>query len=413
MVEPSEATTTADLEILKAISECGRFVDRWVASGNDLIALGSLLKNRLHFLLHEIGEEGTVYTVFEVLNSRGLTVSWLDRLKSILMGIAYDLPKVDQTSLIKDLHVAWRDIYASIGLRQGLSTEALRFAATLAVKHLAPSRPLGEEESVEELRRHASSGAEQLRSVASWVLDVTRACDVVLANHRLNAVSRISQARLLATAIQLRTDFSDDERDAVLATWEKVTFRIYGMLRRDSRTRVGDYVRLAWRVVNEKPSSQKIREEIIQIGHGFPITDAVAALSDADCYEGWGTELRYFMFKYEQYLCQEQGMRFSKDQWDKIWMASPSDSIEHVLPQSVAPDHLMHRLGNLVLLSPNLNSSLKNKPPIDKVDAYVKTGLLVASEVASQIESNKRWGEIEINEREKSLLRWAEFEWAD
>jgi len=55
------------------------------------------------------------------LNSRGLDVSWLDRLKSILMGTAFELKNANVEGLIKDLHTVWRDIYRVIGLRQGLS----------------------------------------------------------------------------------------------------------------------------------------------------------------------------------------------------------------------------------------------------------------------------------------------------
>ena len=49
-----------------------------------------LLKSKLYFILHVIDDEGSVYTVFEVLNSRGLEVDWLDKCKSMLMGIAFE-----------------------------------------------------------------------------------------------------------------------------------------------------------------------------------------------------------------------------------------------------------------------------------------------------------------------------------
>lgn len=408
----SSAKTTSDREILAAIEDCRSFVDKWKASGNDLISLGALLKNRLYFLLHEINEEKTVYTVFEVLNSRGLTVSWLDRLKSILMGVAFELPKINRDGLIKELHVKWRDIYSVIGLRQGLSTEALRFAATLGAK-VAPSRPLGEEDAVSELKATALTGAKSIRKSADWMLDVTKACDSVVANHRLNAVTRISQARMLAVAINLRSDISDQDKRNILTRWEKVTFRIYGMLGNDARTRVGDYVRLAWRVVNDKLSVKEITAEISAIGANFPIRDAVDALRGENCYEGWETELRYFMFRYEEHLSKKKGMKFSNDQWQKIWMASPSDSIEHVLPKSKASEKQKHRIGNLVLLPPKLNSKLSNKDPKSKADDYVRTGLLVAGRVAALIKTKGGWTKDEIEAWEDELLNWAEAEWAD
>lgn len=404
------AKTIADREILKAIEDCQSFVADWKVNIATLPALAALLKNRLFFLLHEIEDEKSVYTVFEVLNSRGLDVSWLDRLKSILMGIAFELQNANQQGLIADLHTIWRDIYSVIGLRQGLSTEALRFAATLRVSD-APSRPLGEQDSVDILRSEATSG-KQIRDIANWLLRVTKACDAVTANPRINAVTRISQARLLATAINLRPDIAGKQREALLSRWEKVSFRIYGLLGNDARTRVGDYVRLAWRVVNENLSVEALNEAIGDIGEEFTIEAAIAAMRDANCYEGWENELRYFMYRYEEHLAKKQKLNFSNEQWEKIWMVSPAESIEHIWAKSRAPDKCKHRVGNLVLLPPRLNSKLQNDAPKDKASAYRKTGLLIAGEVADIIDVDG-WRTKSIEDREDVLLQWAATEWAD
>jgi len=409
--EPSaSAATIADREILRAIEDCRDFVAKWKSAGGTPSALAALLKNRLFFLLHEIEDEKSVYTVFEVLNSRGLDVSWFDRLKSILMGTAFELKKANQQGLIDDLHTIWRDIYCVIGLRQGLNTEALRFAATLHVAE-TPNRPLSEEDSVAELRSSALT-AKQIRERALWLLRVTQACDVVMANPRLNAVTRISQARLLAIAIYLREDIGDKDRSALLARWEKVSFRIYGMLGNDARTRVGDYIRLAWRVVNETLSVKQIHKAIGEIGEGFKIEDAVEVLRNSNCYEGWQSELRYFMFRYEEYLAREQKLNFSNEQWEKIWLVSPAESIEHIWANSKAPEKSKHRLGNLLLLPPKLNSTLQDDPPKDKTTAYRKTGLLIAGEVADTIDASG-WTAKSIEARETALLEWASTEWAD
>ena len=364
----SSAKTLADREILRAIEDCQAFVAKWMKNGGTLPALAALLKNRLFFLLHEIDDEKSVYTVFEVLNSRGLDVSWMDRLKSILMGTAFELKNVNQQGLIDELHTAWRDIYFVIGLRQGLNTEALRFAATLRVAD-SPSRPLSEQDSVGNLRSAAKS-AKQLRDVAHWLLQVTRACDAIRANRRLEAVTQISQARLLATAIHLRDDISEKHREELLARWEKVTFRIYGLLGNDARTRVGDYVRLAWRVINEDLSVDAISKGIGEIGKDFIIEDAIREMRGANCYEDWERELRYFMFRYEEHLAKEKNLKFRNEQWEKIWMVSPSESIEHIWASSKAPDKHRHRLGNLVLLPPKLNSTLQDDTPKNKAEAY-------------------------------------------
>ena len=273
------------------------------------------------------------------------------------------------------------------------------------------NRPLSERDAVAALRG-ATGNATKLRDVAAWLLHVTQACETVISNPRLNAVTRISQARLLATAIHLREDITPTERKQLLSRWEKVSFRIYGLLRKDARTGVGNYVRLAWLVVNKKLSVDAIDEAIVKIGEEFPIADGVDLLRNADCYDGWEAELRYFMFRYEEHLTRKQKLNFRNEQWEKIWMVSPSESIEHIWAQSKAPDKYRHRLGNLVLLPPKLNSTLQDKSAKYKAVHYRKTGLLIAGEVADIIDT-AGWKSSSIEESEERLIEWAAEEWGD
>lgn len=407
----SEARTLPDKELLKAMEECVTFVATWKQGERQLSELVKLLKNRLFFLLHEIREEKSVYTVFEVLNSRGIEVSWLDRFKSILMGAAFELEACNKEEVINELHQTWRDIYTCIGLRQGMSTEALKFAATLKTE-TPLGRPLGEKDAVAELRANATD-ANGIIAIAQWLLRVTRAYDRVIANARLNAVTSIAQARLLAVAINLRDDIETNQKTALLQRWEKVSFRTYGMLENDARNNIGDYVRLAWQVINEQLETSSIDEALRNIGSQFPISEAVDNLRNTDCYTKWKPELRYFMFRYEEHLSRERGFNFRNEQWERIWLVSPSDSIEHIYPQSNADENDRHRLGNLVLLPPGLNSTLGNSAPLHKVDAYRKTGLLIASEVADMILARNQWDTASIDARENTLLNWALMEWGD
>ena len=405
---PLNAKTLAEKELLKAIEECQEFVALWKSSGRNLADLATVILNRLYFIYHETSDEGTVYTVFEVLNSRGMAVSWFDRLKSILMGTAFDLERVDNNRLIKDLRVIWSEIYRTIGLRQGLNTEALRFTATLW--HTNQSyRPLSERISVDNLRQVAVN-AKSIKEVAHKILNVTKACDVVLSNNRQRAVTKIAQARLLAVAIHLREDLDGADKEKLLYLWEKVTFRIYGMLRNDARTGVGKFVGLAWSIVNEELSYEDIYSGIKNIGADYPIEKAVEAIKISNCYDGWQPELRYFMFRYEEHLVQKKyGKKISKLQWNKIWESSAMDSIEHIFPQSnQSKAKIMHRLGNLLVLPPELNSSLKDKPPRLKFDAYKISGILIARKVAE----NSRWTVKAVEKRESELLDWAAIEWA-
>ena len=247
--------------------------------------------------------------------------------------------------------------------------------------------------------------------ITKWVMKVAEAVEALSADRRKNAVSKIVHARLLATAINLRDDLDEQSKDRILRRWENVTFRIFGMMGYDSRTAVGDYVRLAWRVAQEGIDAEDIARAIDDIGERFPIEDAVKHLSEVDCYNGWQEELRYLLFRYEEHLAQADGRKSTNTQWNRIWQAVAAQSIEHIMPQSTGDEETVHRLGNLVLLPPGLNSQLGATAPKDKAAAYQKKagGMLIVQEVVPQL---PHWGEREIKAREKKIIAWAKQEWA-
>ena len=418
---PDEAETIADRNLLSAINECVSFVYGWVEADRTLLDLATLIKNQLMFILHETSDEKTVYTVFEVLNSRGIPVARLDRLKSILMGLAFTLEEdVTRQRLTDDLHKIWRDIYSIIGLRGGLDTEVLQFAATLWLEN-RPARPLGGEAAVDELRNVAGNSAQSIRDVAQWVLDVTKACDAVRANPRQNAVTGIAQARLLGVALNMGY-FSDEDTSELLAIWEKVSFRIYGLHDRDARTGVGDYCRIAWDIVNYDMAVKDIHERIRSIGSTYPIEVGIEHLRSGfpsrngrspNCYTDWTDQLRYLLFRYEEHLAKESGQSVDNNHWKLVWTENANLSIEHIRPQSEAPDDIKHTLGNLMLLPPKLNSKLSDRLPRKKADAYRKTGFHHAGEVADMLADSPRWSKTACRRRQQKILDWACVEYGD
>ena len=408
-INTNEARTLAGRQLLMAMDECESFVEDWQNQGNSLIELVGHMFNHLTFIFHEIDDERLVYSVFEVLNSRGLSVSWFDRLKSMLMSIVFEAETGDKVGLIDQVHNLWADLYEIVGLHMGMSTESLRFAATL-VNESELSRPLGEAQAAALLHQQAKGGPEYVLEVTNWLKAVTEAVDALHENQRVNAVTRIQQARLLATAINLHPCLSSPERESILKYWENVTFRIYGMFGKDARTAVGNYTRLAWRVANDNMTATEIIGELQDIGEDYPIYKAVSELRSVNCYEGWENELRYFFHRYEEHLAQEAGQKFENEHWNHIWAVSPSNSIEHITPQSSGVGY-MHWLGNLVLLPPGLNSKLGDRKPKLKAKAYRDTGMRIAQQAAKDVSNG--WSRKKARRREQMLLDWALNEWAD
>jgi Protein of unknown function DUF262/Protein of unknown function (DUF1524) len=402
--DPSVAKTIADKALLTAIKDCTKFVNGW----GDLIQLTGIIKNRLTFIFHEIDDEATVYTVFEVLNSRGLAVPWLDRLKSLLMGIAFEHGSGNKSEVIAELHEIWEGIYTTIGLQQGLSTEALRFAATLKSANQR-SKALGEEEAVESLAKQCGTDAARTIETSRWVLRVAQGVEEFLAaTHRSRAVTRIAHARLLAVTIGL-SKFSAAEKATLYATWEKISFRVFGLCHKDARTQVGEYVRLAWDCVNTEINATAAEGRLLKIGSDdreHSIDWAVENIKRTNCYEGWEEELRYLMYRYEE---DHAHGHITNEQWERIWEQSVAHSIEHIQPQSIAAPYV-HFLGNLMLLPPGLNSTLNDKAPAEKTAAYRATGLHSATEVAHTID-NLGWGAAQVEQREQRLLEWVRGTW--
>ena len=190
------------------------------------------------------------------------------------------------------------------------------------------------------------------------------------------------------------------------------------MFRKDARWAVGNYVRLAWSIIQDQLSVDEVHKRLKSIGGNYPVSEAVESLKKTNWYE-YREELRYFLHRYEEHLSKKEGQNFNNEQWFRIWASSTTSSIEHIRPQSWwtsrenEPDEgIMHGLGNLLLLPPRLNSKLKNKSASEKADDYIKTGLLIAREVANLI-SASGWTLETIKEREDKLLEWAIQEWAD
>ncbi|WRA44586.1 DUF262 domain-containing HNH endonuclease family protein [Helicobacter pylori] len=115
----------------------------------------------------------------------------------------------------------------------------------------------------------------------------------------------------------------------------------------------------------------------------------------------WGKALNYLLYEYELHHNPETTLNFD----------SSIESIEHILPQK--PDqgysakekswaknpHIVHALGNLLLIPKNANSSLSNKPFEEKRKAYLK-GSYSEKEVAK----NASFGITEIQQRSEKLL---------
>jgi hypothetical protein len=331
-------------------------------------------------------------------------LSWFDKLKSQLMATVFELARPDsRPETIGELHGIWKSIYQSIGRRKTLTAETVRFAGTLRAEAQL-NRPLSEERAVETLVSQCRTTREVIEC-ANWIKRVVDAEEKLWSDPRRYAVTRILQARLVAIAILLR-EFAPAQERELLERWERVTFKIYGLANNDARTKVGDYVRLAWKIMNEDISSEEISKHLTSIGDDLPIEVAAKRLENQNCYEGWSEELRYFLYCYDEVQAKKAGHDINKQCWTRIWSGAPAESIEHITPQATGLRYI-HRLGNLLMLPPGVNSKLKDTEPKDKAESYETSGLYSTILIGRQIKENMNWNETTVRAREKVLIEWA------
>ena len=262
------------------------------------------------------------------------------------------------------------------------------------------------------LIRQVGGSVAKTIEISGWLLKVVNAVNRLQEEMR-QPVTKVQHARLLAVSIILR-GFPEAEERKLLNLWEKTSFLIFGLHRKDARNEKGNFVRLACEIQNNLDlSSDDISKKIQRLStdYNFDIDVAHDLLWMEDCYNKWEQELRYLLYRYEEHLAKERGQTFSNEQWNRIWQESASRSIEHISPQSDYRNYnYRHWLGNLLILPSQLNSKLGSKSPESKADDYQRTGLLIASDVAETIKKNG-WGRKEVESRTTDILVWMSSEY--
>ncbi|TPH67153.1 DUF262 domain-containing protein [Helicobacter pylori] len=131
------------------------------------------------------------------------------------------------------------------------------------------------------------------------------------------------------------------------------------------------------------------------------LEDSIHSKKNTEKWYQWGKALNYLLYEYELHHNPETTLNFD----------SSIENIEHILPQK--PDqgysakeknwaknpHIVHALGNLLLMAKNANNSLSNKPFNEKRKQYLK-GSYSEKEVAK----NASFGVEQIKERSEKLL---------
>ncbi|RVY86135.1 DUF262 domain-containing protein [Helicobacter pylori] len=236
---------------------------------------------------------------------------------------------------------------------------------------------------------------------------------------RLNALNDNAFLPLLLSLLTIQLavrsgserHYTTQELEDLLEYLERFEFLIYGVAGKN--TAKNEWIELAfeafraYRYGEENTAIKKLPtlEKSFfnkQGNSGLELLEEyIHSKKNAEKWYQWGKALNYLLYEYELHHNPETTLNFD----------SSIESIEHILPQK--PDqgysakekswaknpHIVHALGNLLLIPKNANSSLSNKPFEEKRKQYLK-GSYSEKEVAK----NASFGVAQIKERSEKLL---------
>ncbi|GAA9940340.1 hypothetical protein VN0880_13840 [Helicobacter pylori] len=239
---------------------------------------------------------------------------------------------------------------------------------------------------------------------------------------RLNALSDNAFLPLLLSLLTIQRagksaneqPYTTQELEGLLEYLERFGFLIYGVAGKN--TAKNEWIELAFEAFRAFRAFRYGEENIAieklptleksffnrQGNSGLELLEeSIHSKKNAEKWYQWGKALNYLLYEYELHHNPETTLNFD----------GSIESIEHILPQN--PDqgysakeknwaknpHIVHALGNLLLIPKNANSSLSNKPFDEKRKQYLK-GSYSEKEVAK----NASFGVEQIKERSEKLL---------
>ncbi|GAA7340296.1 hypothetical protein BD0115_08430 [Helicobacter pylori] len=373
--------------------------------GKDLSTL-ELLKNRLHFVAHKICDEGDLENLQQEINDTYTRIyhdlrffedahleSFLKHFVAYYYGEKSDF-KGRLLNTAFDAHKKYDDLYDEYEKINDLlfylsySSKVWYFLHTLDDK---------------ELRIEITP---KMRSLLGKM-------------RRLNALSTNAFLPLLLSLLTIQLavrsgierHYTTKELEGLLEYLERFGFLIYGVAGKN--TAKNEWIELAFEAIQAyRFWGDKITiENLPTLEKNFFNRQGNSALElleeyihskkNTEKWYRWDKALNYLLYEYELHHNPETTLNFD----------SSIESIEHILPQN--PDqgysakekswaknpHVVHALGNLLLIPKNANSSLSNKPFEEKRKAYLK-GSYSEKEVAK----NASFGVAQIKERSEKLL---------
>lgn len=460
---PEKTLYTANLEFAKKYFN--EKLDEM--DSKDIEQVFKKLTSRLKFNFYEIDSELDVYVTFETMNNRGKPLSNLELLKNRLIYLSTLLENDDKIkrSLRKDINETWKTIYEYLGKNKDNPLddddflrnhwimyfkydrkESASYAKFLLNKKFTAKKAINGKIEFDDIKSYITSLSS---CVKSWFY----LYNVQFSNYSnatkewIEKLNRLGMSAFPPLFMAALTKSSEEEFLPLLKSAEHFIFLVFRLSQRPSNTKNSHFYRLANEFYFNK-NNRNIESVISDIKW---MTQGESGEGEEYNYHGWfdlekfknyikeqyqkgdgfytWNGLRYFLFEYEFHL-QDKIEGNTKITWKEFSKRKKEDTIEHIYPQTAKDKywkkgyegltkkqkkHLLHSIGNLVLLKKSKNSELQNKDFDFKKKHLNKNGdefgFFNGSYSEIEVSSNEKWEAEEIIERGRKLLLFMENRW--
>lgn len=397
----------SEARLWKAFEYFSREIAESMASSIDGASLAGFLTDQVaegvQFIVIEVPDDVSAYTVFETLNARGLQLTATDLLKNYVFSLVAKVP-----SDLGLMEQRWAQLIDAVGMER-FPDFAYHYLVSLGVD-ARKQRLFGD------IRERVTNGAEafdwlhDMIDAAEWYRALGDPSDEHWADYhearehvRALVLFGVDQYKPLVLALRPRLRSRSLPVDRLLRMCAMVSLRgnIVG------RLNTADVLRAyqdAVRLVRAEPAAtpKRIFEALRAIY--LPDQDFVQAMSTLSIStRGKRKKLvKYFLAGIEAELSGKA----------VDWETDPS-TIEHILPENPVGSWLeafsdedlerfTMRLGNLTLLEPASNRALGGSDISAKVDAYAKSKYTCTRSIEAT-----SWSPEAVNQRQRELAKLA------
>ncbi|MGN8297016.1 DUF262 domain-containing protein [Helicobacter pylori] len=381
--------------------------------GKDLSTL-ELFKNRLHFVAHKICDEEDLENLQQEINDtytriyydlRSFEDDHLERFLKHFVAYYYGENSKFKERLLDTAFDAHKKYHSSYDEYEKINDLLLYLSYSSKVWYFLHTL---DEKSIALIFDDNRKLEMEITPKMRCLLEKMR---------RLNALSDNAFLPLLLSLLTIQLvgrsaneqPYTTQELEGLLEYLERFGFLVYGVAGKN--TTKNEWIELAFRAFRAYRSWEDritieylppLEKHFFKGEHsGLKLLENNINFNNTKKWYEWNKALNYLLYEYELYHNPETTLNFD----------GSIESIEHILPQK--PDqgysakekswaknpHIVHALGNLLLIPKNANSSLSNKPFEEKRKQYLK-GSYSEKEVAK----NASFGVAQIKERSEKLL---------